>query len=179
MIKKYANITQSEYNDLAEKYFAIIGHKTLEEERKSFEFFAQIFKRLEYVLKKKFSKIGYTISRIPSDSTSKQTKVYYKAVSQKDAFGFSLLPQSLNFTHLMEDVRMINPQHSKEVPDVKIADPEYLEEKIQEISNQAFQRFLTLSNQTTESNQYVQTTRNAPEGNRPEAGSNQNQTSLL
>lgn len=160
MVKRFSEITQTEYNQLADAYFKKIGDKTVNKEKLSFEFFAYIYKQLEKNLQNKFSKINLRLVRMLPDP-KRGNEIYYKAASTKDAFEFSLVPELLNFTHLMEDVRFINPQRSRDVPDIKIIDPEYLEQKIEEVAEQAFQKFLSLTDnkKITESNMHYEQTR--------------------
>lgn len=142
--------TSAEYEKLAEKYYQEV---VTAPEVKRLEFFAAIQRQLEYAIRLRFYKAGYKLVRV-----SPAPGMYYKVVSQKDAFGFNVLNRHLMLDAMMLDacyipspVQLIPPGLPLPPPgakiavaDIKMLLPGYRKDKIKAVADTAFEKFIPM-----------------------------------
>lgn len=129
------DITQAEYDRLANKYYAEVQDAP---EDKYLAFFAQVQAKLVKAMRKKLKPLGYSFVRTESQPGP---GVLYKITSHRDAFGgINVIDRYVKVTDLMRDIRQINMSLGK-FPDVKIIVPEYLDEKVNELADEVVRKF--------------------------------------
>ena len=132
------NITQAEYNQLAELYTQQVDKAP---EGEYFWFFARIQKKIQRCLQKKFNKAGYKLVRLEENGRS---GIRFKVVSKKDAFGFNVIDRAIVFKEITNDVCQHRLPGMKAFPDVKIVVPGYLDEKVNDITQAVFDKFMQM-----------------------------------
>ncbi|MCK9369498.1 hypothetical protein M0R04_06160 [Candidatus Dojkabacteria bacterium] len=137
------NVTQDEYNKISTEYFEEIG---MSDSVKYYHFFSNVQKEVEKILFEKFAKEGIKLIRDlkEEDEQTKsfpQTAMRYKLVFASDPTNTMAVNKVLNMTTLIKEIRLVDPDMSAHIPDVKIVIPEYLTKKIEEVTDKVVRSF--------------------------------------
>lgn len=132
------SITQEEYNKLAVEFFE---ETSKYRGPKFYQFYANIQQRLLERLTAKFAAIGLIFEKISSQAGV--NKMHYRVL---DPTGQQVIINWLDFSFVMKQITNINHPVFTNIPDVKLVNPQYTEERIEEVATVVFNGFLEEKN---------------------------------
>jgi len=135
-----SNIGQEQYNRLATEYLEEVGSKDSEQ---YYRFFSFVQKQTEVTLKDKFSQLGIKMVRDEEAAKKfpKHPAMRFKLFFREDPLKMNLISKHLNLSSILQEIRLVDPNMSSVVADVKIVVPEYLNAKIEEVTNSVIEKF--------------------------------------
>lgn len=144
-----SDITPEQYEEIAERYDREIGFPTFDKEHRPIysssyiSFYAAVSKDLLGALQKRFGTVDCKLVKI-THPLGKEG-VYYKVIHKKEAFGLNIISKVINYTQIMNDIRLLSSHFGESFPDVKMLNLEYRSARIEEIANTAFNSFLSMN----------------------------------
>lgn len=141
------NVTQEVYDRLSVEYMETIGPK---DSAQYYNFFASVQRQVEKALTSKFESMGVKmIRRLQEENNPNRPAMRFDLVFKDDPTSTALLSKKLNLTQIMKEVLLVDPKISTVVPDVKIVNPQYLTEKVDEVTDLTIAKFQALFRERT------------------------------